>query len=48
MDPAFSAAVTQQEMDEEEISDTSLATFNVFDQENAGTQQELARPEARR
>ena len=36
MDPAFSAAVTQQEVDEEEISDTSLATFNVFDKENAG------------
>jgi hypothetical protein len=44
MDPAFSAAVTQQEMDEEEISDTSLATFNVFDKENAGTQRQLARP----
>jgi hypothetical protein len=36
MDPAFSAVVTHQEMDEEEISDTSLATFNVFDKENAG------------
>jgi hypothetical protein len=44
MDPAFSPAVTQQEMDEEEICDVSLATFNLFDRENAGTQRQLARP----
>ena len=37
MDPAFSAALTQQEMDEEEISDISLATFHVYDNESTRT-----------
>ena len=37
MDPAFSAVLTQQEMDEEEISDISLATFHVYDNESTRT-----------
>jgi hypothetical protein len=37
-DPAASAPVAEQVMDEEQISEVSLATFHVFDNESAGTQ----------
>ena len=38
IDPAASAPVSQQAMDEEDISDVSLATFHVFDGESTVTQ----------
>jgi hypothetical protein len=34
IDPVTSAPVDQQVMDEEEISEVSLATFHVFDRED--------------
>jgi hypothetical protein len=43
-DPAASAPVAEQVMDEEQISEVSLATFHVFDNESAGTQQPRKRP----
>jgi hypothetical protein len=43
-DPASSAPVAQQLMDEEQISEVSLATFHVFDNESAGTQRPRTRP----
>jgi hypothetical protein len=37
INPAISAALAPQMMDEEEISEVSLATFHVLDRESAGT-----------
>ena len=42
MNEASSAPVSKQ-MHEEEISDVSLATFHVFDSENAGSHEQRAR-----
>ena len=43
-DPATSALVAEQVMDEEQISDVSLAMFHVLDNEGGSTPQLQARP----
>jgi hypothetical protein len=43
-DPATSALVAEQVMDEEQISDVSLATFHVLDNEGGSTRRLRARP----
>jgi hypothetical protein len=43
-DPATSALVAEQVMDEEQISDVSLAMFHVLDNEGGSTPQLRARP----
>jgi hypothetical protein len=44
IDPATLGPVAHQMMDEQEISEVSLATFHVFARESAGTQRPRTRP----
>ena len=43
-DPATSALVAEQVMDEEQISDVSLVTFRMIDSESGGTRRPRTRP----